>query len=154
MAPQITSLGAYGGPGLPLGLRSIAFMSDINFALQLAGPHELDFDPVSPVQSLQASDQGIRLIVQVINGAQAAVNIRAATTKTIKLMRPDGSTYDAAASLLSNGMDGKMYFLSSAVAPPYDEVGEWKVQAKVVIGGVAQSTQWSSFLVEPVIDAN
>ena len=128
-------------------------MSDLNFVLQLAGPHALEFVPITPKLALRVSDQGIRMIAQVVDGDGQAVNIRGASTKTLKLMRPDGTTYDAASALFSNGADGKMYFTSSASVPPFSQVGEWWMQAKVIIAGVAQSTKWANFAVEANIDA-
>lgn len=128
-------------------------MIDLDFVLQLAGPRAVDFEPVFPLLALRQSDQGIAMIVQVVDADGQPVNIRAATTKTIKLLKPNGATYDTAAQLLTNGADGKMYFVSSAVVPPFDQTGEWWIQGKVIIGGVAQSTQWSNFAVEPNIDA-
>lgn len=151
MVKQITSLGTCGGPGLPLGLRSIAFMSDINFMLRLAGTLFLDFTPVSPEQSVREDDEGIRMIVQVVDGDDSPVNIRAATSKVILLMRPDGTTQGIAGTLFSNGADGKMYFLSSVSTPPFDQAGVWWLQARVTIGGVTQTTQWTNFAVEPTI---
>lgn len=123
-------------------------MTDINFILQLAGPCATDFTPISPRQCLREGDQGIRVLVQVVDGDGEALNIRPATSKLIKLMRPDGTSQDVPGVLYSSGADGKMYFVSSAVLPPFDQVGEWFVQAKVVIGGVSQSTKLGSFLVE------
>lgn len=129
-------------------------MIDIDFTLQLAGPKTLDFFPVFPKQAVRMSDQGIRMIVAVVDGDQNPVNIRAATTKMIKLMKPDGTTFDATGLLFSNGADGKTYFVSTISVPPFNQVGEWWIQVKLVIGGVAQSTQWANFAVEPNIDAN
>lgn len=129
-------------------------MSDLNFKLQLAGPHSIAFSPIAPVQSIRVLDQGIRVIVEVVDKDGLPINIRSATVRTIKLMLPDGSTFDTTGLLLSNGLDGKMYFTSSAVAPPFNQVGTWLVQAKVIISGVAQSTKTTEFIVEPNIDAN
>lgn len=127
-------------------------MTDINFALQLAGPCSVEFTPISPRQCLREGDQGVRVIVQIVDGDSQPLNIRPATSKLIKLMRPDGTSQDIPGVLFSNGADGKMYFVSSAVLPPFNQVGEWFVQAKVVIGGVTQSTNTASFLVESNID--
>jgi len=129
-------------------------MSDLNFQLQLAGQDMVDFAPVIPRQSIRMGDQGIRTIVQVVDGNGMAVNIRAATVRKIKLLKPDGTTYDATGLLLSNGVDGKMYFTSTSLIPPFGQVGEWQIQAKITVGGVTQSTQWANFTVGPNIDSN
>lgn len=129
-------------------------MSDINLTLQLAGPRAMTFFPVTPQQSIRVGDQGIRVVASIVDGDGEAVNIRAATTMTMKLLQPDDSADDIAGLLLSNGADGKVYFLSSDTVPPFDQAGEWQLQVKLVIGGVTQSTKWGSFTVEPNIDAN
>ena len=129
-------------------------MTDLNFKSQLAGPRAVGFVPPAPVKALRAMDEGVRVIAEIVDGDGLAVDVRAATTKLMKLMKPDGTTQDIGGLLFSNGADGKVYFVSSASVPPFSQTGEWKLQVKIIIGGVAQSTKWVSFVVEPNIDAN
>ena len=129
-------------------------MSDLNFKLQLAGPRTTTFTPIAPVQAIRVMDQGIRMIAEIVDGDGAAVNIRTATIKTMRLMLPDGTTDDVMGTLFTNGADGKMYFVSSAIVPPFNQIGKWLLQARVVIGGISQSTKTIAFVVEPNIDSN
>lgn len=128
-------------------------MGDINFNLQLAGVEPTNFTPTYPLQACRVADQGVRIVIQVLDGYGNPVNVRGASVKLIKYLRPDGTTYDAPASLLTNGLDGFIYFSSTSTKPPFNQAGTWWVQAKVTINGNSQSTQWGSFTVQPNIDA-
>jgi hypothetical protein len=148
---ETTSLSAYGGPTF---FHGDALMSDMIFLLQLAGRAPTDFAQVFPSMVCRVADQGVRAIVQVVDSAGAPVNLHGASKKLIKLMRPSGATYDAAALFLTNGFDGRIYFASSATVPPFDQAGVWFLQAEVTVDSVQQSTKWGSFAVQPNIDAN
>src|SRR3990172_6653069 len=151
---RVTYLGLPGCPGLALGQENYAFMSDMNFALQLAGPVQLTFQPVYPVQACRYADQGVRVIVAVVDGYGNPVDLRGASAKTIKFLKPDGTTYDATAVFLSNGYDGRVLFTSTSLLPPFNQAGAWWVQAAVTVGGKRQHTQWGAFSVERNIDNN
>lgn len=151
---RVTSVGLSGAPAMPYFLGSSPLMGDINFALQLAGLEPAQFAPTYPLQACRVGDQGVRVVVQVLDGYGNPVNVRTASVKTIKYLRPDGTAFDGQASLLTNGLDGYLYFASTINTPPLDQSGTWWVQAKVTIGGNSQSTQWGSFAVQSNIDGN
>lgn len=146
---QLTTLGMYGGPSAFYGG---ALVNDMNFVLPLAGPAPVDFTQVFPSMVCRVADEGVRTIVEVVDSDQMPVNVRGATVLQIKYLKPSGETYDATASFLTNGYDGKIYFASTDVAPPFDEAGVWFIQVKLVIDDVQQSTKWGCFAVQPNID--
>lgn len=146
-----TGAGAYGGPVAFYGDK---LMSDMIFMLQLAGAAPQDFSQVFPSMLCRVADQGVRVIIAVVDSNGDPVNLHGATKKMIKLQKPDGTAVDVAGSFLTNGFDGKIYFTSSVSVPPFSPDGVWFVQAEVVVGGVQQSTRWGCFTVQPNIDAN
>lgn len=149
--PQFTSLGAYGGPTAFYG---DSLMNDMEFVLKLAGALPTDFNTVFPAMACRVADEGVRVIVQVVDSAGNPVNIRNADKKLIKLMKPSSVTCDIVASLLTNGYDGRMYFSSTELKPPFDQAGVWFIQAEIAIDSVQQSTKWGCFTVQPNITAN
>lgn len=156
MAIQVTALSTNGCPGLRLGLRSIAFMNTLTFALPLAGPISPLFSQARPSQRCQSTDQGVTVVVQVLDSSGDPVNIRAASARHILTMRPSGIAMPVPAALYTNGLDGKMSFDSAAVVPygtGLSEVGVWQVQGKVVIGGNTQYTSIGAFQVNANLGA-
>ena len=62
------------------------------------------------------------------------VDLTGVTTKQIILLPPDGSSADkilTADFVNSPGTDGKIKFVT--IAGTIDEVGEWRIQAKLVL---------------------
>lgn len=129
-------------------------MADLSFVLQLAGPVTVDFTAIYPSMVCRYLDSGVRVIVQILDANRQPAVIRDATRLRIKLMKPDGTVYDAVPAFLTNGYDGKIYFTSSNTVPPFNEAGTWFIQAEVTIGSVQLSTEWGSFAVEGNIDNN
>lgn len=148
---HVTTLGAWGGPTAFYG---DSLMSDMNFVLQLAGGIPTDFSRVFPNMVCRVGDQGVRTIVQVVDSNGDPANLHGASKLLIKLLKPSAGTYDAAAVPLTNGYDGKIYFTSSALVPPFDQSGVWFLQAEVTVAGVQQSTKWGCFNVQKNIDSN
>lgn len=130
------------------------FMSDMTFVLPLAGAAPTDFASIPPTMICRVGDEGVRVIVQVVDSNGEAVNLRGATKLLIKLLKPGGTTYDAAASFLTNGFDGRIVFTSTGSIPPFDQSGVWFLQVEAAISSIQQSTKWGSFTVEANIDAN
>lgn len=146
---QLTALGAYGGP---VGSYGDIFMSDLNFVLQLAGPVKTDFSTVFPTMVCRVGDQGVRVIVQIVDSSGEPVNLRDATTLKMKFLKPDGSKYDGTPVFLTNGYDGKIVITSTGSIPPFDQSGQWFLQAEAMISSIKQSTEWGAFEVEDNID--
>jgi len=72
-----------------------------------------------------------------------AVNISSATTKQIKVRKPDGSVMDKAADFSTNGSDGKLTY--TTIADDIDMVGEYQAQAYVVMTGFTGHSTVVSF---------
>lgn len=144
-ANQLTSLGAYGGPNAFYGGE---FMSDMTFVLQLAGASPDDFTRVFPEMVCREDDQGVRTIIEVLDSDRLPVNLRGATTLTIKLLKPSGEVVEVPATFLTNGFNGKIQYISSDLVPPFDEVGVWFLQVLAIIDSVQQSTEWGAFTVQ------
>lgn len=125
-------------------------MSALTFTLQLAGPISPSFAPPRPTQRCQLTDEGVSLIVQVIDSAGNPVNLRLASSKKILLVRPSGVKTEVSASYFTNGLDGQMFFASNQSVPlgtGLDEYGIWSIQAKITISGNTQFTATSAFSV-------
>lgn len=150
MIQQVTVLGAYGGP-VPILLYGAPFMSTINFVLQLAGPITQTFSPSFPSQRAQVSDQGVSLVIQVMDSAGNPVNLRLASDIKMILVRPSGVSVEMTASLYTNGFNGQMSISTSAAAPygtGLDEPGLWLVQGRITTSGNTQFTTVGAFAVD------
>lgn len=125
-------------------------MSLIQFQLQIAGPISTSFVPPFPVQQCHIDDQGVSVIVQVLDSLGSPVNLRQVQSKSIILVRPSGVSVEVPAAFLTNGFDGDMYFITSQTIPPgtgLDEEGIWLIQGKIVVDGDTQYTAIGSFQV-------
>ncbi len=60
-----------------------------------------------------------------------AVNVSSATTQEIKIKSPKGTVKTKPTSFTTNGIDGKIEFIS--VANDFDEDGVWRIQARVIL---------------------
>ena len=65
------------------------------------------------------------------SGEEVPVNISTASVKTVRFQKPSGEFFDRNCLLLTDGVDGKMYY--STVAEDLDELGTWKAQATVTL---------------------
>jgi len=146
---QVTALGVYGGPVASYG---DILMSDLNFVLQLAGPVKQDFSSVFPTMVCRVGDEGVRVIVQIVDSNGEAVNLRDASVLKMKFLKPGGQKYDGTPVFLTNGFDGKIVVTSSNTVPPFDQSGQWFLQAEAMISSIKQSTEWGAFEVEDNID--
>lgn len=151
MFQQLTSLFFYGGPG-STALEGEEFMSVLNFVLSLSGPLAVVFAPVRPSQQAQAYDGGVGLVIQVLDSAGVQVNLRPATSLRMLVTRPSGVVVNLPAVFYTNGFDGKMSIVTSAINPTgtgLDEFGVYQVQGKLVLDGATQYTTVGAFLVNP-----
>src|SRR5688572_23744786 len=73
------------------------------------------------------------VITLTITEDDVAVNIASATTKQIKIRKPDGTLMTKTAAFTTNGSDGKVTY--TTVADDIDLVGEYKAQAYVIMTG-------------------
>lgn len=73
------------------------------------------------------------------------VDVSGATTTQIIIRKPSGTVLTVSATLYTDGSDGIIYY--NAVSGDLDEVGLYKIQAKVVIGAGTFYTSVGSFKV-------
>lgn len=93
---------------------------------------------------IHVGDIGTQLIVTVYDDGEI-VDISSATTLTIFIKKPDGSSISKVGLLYTDGTDGKMYCIS--IANDFDMSGNYKIQGKVTLGGGTYYTSVGSFKV-------
>ena len=94
---------------------------------------------------IRVGDIGTQFKVTIKDGTSVVDISSATSTKQIILKKPDGTKLTKAATFLSDGTDGIMYY--STVDGDLDVPGVWKLQGKVVITGGPFSTDIYSFKV-------
>lgn len=82
----------------------------------------------------------------------AVVNVSGASSLTIRLRSPAGVKKEFVAILSGTGTDGKVRWVSSS-ASDLDEVGTWRGQFIIGIGGGAIATDDFSFEVAIVLES-
>lgn len=80
---------------------------------------------------LHVGDTNFIFVVTVTEDC-VAIDISAATSKVITLLKPSGESLEKTAAFTSDGTDGKIQY--ATVAGDIDEVGLWKIQAIVELG--------------------
>jgi len=80
---------------------------------------------------LHVGDTNFIFVVTVTEDC-VAIDISAATSKIITLLKPSGASLEKTASFTSDGVDGKIQY--ATVAGDIDEVGLWRIQAVVELG--------------------
>lgn len=93
---------------------------------------------------IHKDDVGTKLLVTVTDD-DSAVDISTASSLTIFIKKPDGTVLDRAGVLNTDGIDGKMYYLT--VVGDLDVAGNYKIQGKVVISVGTFYTSISNFKV-------
>jgi hypothetical protein len=91
-------------------------------------------------------DIGFRLIATFVEDG-VDVNISTATAKSIVLRSPAGIISTHSATFLTDGTDGIVYY--ATVSGDLDEVGIWKIQGIISIGGGTYHSNITSFKVYP-----
>ena len=144
-----TALKPYALPGKPEGRRYQQLMLDLSFSQQIAGTLIANFcEPniIYPAQFAQAGDEGLRIIITVIDSDGNPVDISSATSKSIIVKKPALTTLTSVASFLTNGMDGKIYIELPDTA--LTDYGFYFVQAQLVIASQTKSTRTGKFQVK------
>jgi hypothetical protein len=92
-------------------------------------------------------DVGTRFLVNIVDDFGRVVDISEAQTKTLIFKKPGGSVIERDAEWGSdnNGSDGLLKYYS--VDGDIDEVGTWKIQAKVIEPDGAWKSSFKSFKV-------
>lgn len=95
---------------------------------------------------LQQNDAGISVIITITEAdGSTPVNLSLATSKTIYISKPNGSLVTGTASLVTDGTDGKIEYVTSP--GDLDLVGMYKVQATYTVGLNTKHTQKDCFIV-------
>jgi hypothetical protein len=145
---QKTTLGFNGCPAKREGALTLTLMLNLTFTKQLAGTLDAAFcDPnvVTPAQFAQGDDQGIRLIINVVDSSLTPVDLRAASSKTVVIKNPDLTTYTVSAEFLTNGADGKVYVVLTPTA--LEDYGFYFAQFNFVLAAQSKSTRIAEFQV-------
>lgn len=82
---------------------------------------------------IHVGDVGTRFRLTLEDGDGNPVNIATATVKRLDFRKPDGTTLERAASFLTNGSDGVIYY--DTVQGDIDHVGRWMVQPYIEMPG-------------------
>lgn len=125
-------------------------MSVMTFTLPLSGPVQTAFTSPIPTQQCQVSDEGVSLVVKVVDSDAEPVNLRLLTSMKIITVRPSGISIETPAVFFTNGLDGRMAIVTSSVLPygtGLDEFGTWLVQGRIVSSGNLQFTEIGAFYV-------
>lgn len=81
---------------------------------------------------VRKSDIGTIFRATLTDQDGTVVDISAASTKQLKFRKPDGTVLEKAATLTTDGTDGKMQY--ATISGDLNLAGQWKVQGYVVIG--------------------
>jgi len=99
---------------------------------------------MSCIQEIHVNDIGTVFEITVTD-CTAPINISTATDITLLFSKPDGSTVEKTATFTTNGVDGKIRYITQA--NDLDAVGKWKIQARVTLPTGSWSSNLSSFKV-------
>ena len=87
-------------------------------------------------EEVHYNDIGTVILVTIkdcVSGTATVLNVSAASTLVLILQSPSGTSTTKTASFNTDGTDGKIKYTS--VDGDFNEVGTWRIQAKVVMGG-------------------
>lgn len=90
------------------------------------------------------NDIGTKLLITVTDDG-SIVNISNANSLTILIKKPNGSILSRVGTLETDGVDGKMYYIT--VAGDIDEAGTYKIQGRVSLPNGIFYTNVASFIV-------
>ena len=86
-------------------------------------------------EEVHYNDIGTVILVTIkdcVSGTATALDVSAASTLELILQSPSGLSSTKNASFNTDGSDGKIKYTS--VDGDFNEVGTWRIQAKVVLG--------------------
>ena len=93
---------------------------------------------------IRVGDIGTVFIVTVIDcDTGLPIDVSAATTKTIKLLLPDLSVLEKAASFTTDGTNGKIQY--TIASGDLSQSGRWKIQGYVVDSGYTNHSAVEEF---------
>ncbi len=87
-------------------------------------------------EEVHYNDIGTLFLVTVndcVSGTAAVLDVSGASTIELIFKSPSGASTTQSATLYTDGTDGKITY--TTVDGDLNEVGTWRIQAKVVVGG-------------------
>lgn len=84
-------------------------------------------------------------IKDCVSGTSTVLDVSGATTLELVFKSPSGTSTTKTASLVTDGTDGKIKYTS--VDGDLNEVGTWRLQAKISIGGGVYRSDVGTFKV-------
>lgn len=93
---------------------------------------------------IHVGDIGTQLILTIKDDG-AVVDIGDATTLQVIIKKPDGIAYPKAGTLLTDGSDGKIQYIS--LDGDFNAAGNYKIQGKVIMPSGTYYTSISDFKV-------
>lgn len=97
------------------------------------------------MEEVQLDAIGVAIEKTITNQDGAVVDVSSATTKNIVLKKPSGSLLTKAASLVTDGTDGKIQYVT--ISGDLDETGRWEVQADIDVSSYDGRDTISAFRV-------
>lgn len=99
------------------------------------------------MSEIHQGDIGTVFKVRIINDITGdAVDVSSATEKTITFRKPDKTAVEKTATFSTDGSDG--YIQYSTIAGDLDQIGLWKLQARVVSPTFTNNSETDSFEVK------
>lgn len=97
-----------------------------------------------PANEIHLNDSGVQFKITISDGS-ATKDISYAETKQFIFRKPSGTTLTKTAIFDTNGTDGVLKY--TTVATDLDEVGIWKLQARVAATGNDKRSDVTTFKV-------
>jgi hypothetical protein len=98
---------------------------------------------------IHVGDVGTRFEVTVYEDA-VALDISAATVKNFIFGKPSGDVVSVAAGFVTDGTNGKLYYLSTGT--DLDEAGNWELEVELDLSPWAGRTTRLTFVVSPILE--
>jgi hypothetical protein len=94
---------------------------------------------------IRQNDIGTELQVQINDCNEVVIDVSAASSKQIILKKPSGAMLTKDADFVTDGTDGLLSYVTQS--GDLDEIGTWKIQSSVSIGGNVWKSSFKSFKV-------
>lgn len=98
---------------------------------------------------VKLGDIGTAVEVTVTDQDGVAVSLAAASALKMRFQRPDETVFEKTAVLVTDGVDGKVHYIT--IAGDIDQIGTWQVMVKVTLPGGTWSTDIHKMKVGKVI---
>lgn len=96
------------------------------------------------MQFCQVADAGVAVVYQFIDQSSGLpANIFLATALKIRIQKPDGTGVELAAALYTDGLDGKIVYVTQSGDLP--EVGIYSMQGKLTLNSLPISGEVKQF---------